>query len=66
MRELDTLLSRFLEQHYAGLTADEIGHFESILELPDPELYGYLVGGGTHPDSKLAALVERIRNNPGY
>ena len=65
MRELDTLLGRFLEQHAAALSAAEIGRFEAILELPDPVLYGYLLGRGTHPDPPVAALIERIRNHPG-
>ncbi len=65
MAELDTLLGRFLETEYARLTPLEISHFEAILELPDPELYGYLLGRATHPNPDLAALIQRLCDNPG-
>ena len=65
MRELDTLLSRFLEHQFATLSGAEIRHFESILELPDPQLYGYLLGREIPTDANLAQLIARIRNNPG-
>ncbi len=65
-RELDRLLSGFLEQQYATLEEAEIRHFEAILELPDPELYRYLLGRAIPVDPHLAALIERIRNGNSH
>jgi antitoxin CptB len=61
MRELDTVLLGFLDAHAAELEEAEIASFERILELPDPVLYGYLLGRSAPTDTAGAALIERIR-----
>ena len=62
MRELDGVLEGFLHDELASLGAEERSSFEALLELPDPELYGYLAGRNVPHDSRLATLVERIRS----
>ena len=45
MRELDVLLTRYLERSYAALVSlPNAPHSSQLLELPDPDLFGYLVG----------------------
>ncbi len=44
MRELDVLLTRYLERTLAGTSPAERAAFVQLLELPDPDLFGYLVG----------------------
>lgn len=61
MRELDVLLSRFLEHDFPALTAPQKQTFCELLELADPELASYLLAGLLPPDPELAALVRRIR-----
>jgi antitoxin CptB len=61
MRELDALLEAFLESEGRGLSAAEMAAFEAILDLPDPELNGYLLGGHAPDDAAWAALIARIR-----
>jgi len=39
MLELDLVLARFLEENYAGLTAQQRQEFENLLELEDHELW---------------------------
>jgi succinate dehydrogenase flavin-adding protein (antitoxin of CptAB toxin-antitoxin module) len=56
MRELDDLLTRYLEQRYAQADATEKAAFESLLTLPDPELVGYLLNR-QQPDSESIAHV---------
>ena len=63
MRELDAVLLGFLDAHAAVLSAAEIGCYEQILELPDPVLYGYLLGRSVPPDAPIATLIERIRSS---
>lgn len=63
MRELDAVLSQFLERHGASLTAADIATFERILDLPDPELHAYLVGRSVPADSVTAAFIARIRGH---
>ena len=63
MRELDALLSRFVEQAYAKLSPGDKALFSQLLELPDPELHAYLVGRNAAPDPDLATLLEHIRSS---
>ena len=43
MRELDELLLAYLENRYAAASDVDKQAFRSLLELPDPELVGYLL-----------------------
>jgi antitoxin CptB len=65
MRELDRLLSGFLEHQFTKLSDAEIESFEAVLELPDPELYGYLLGRATPASPQIGALIQRIRDHGG-
>lgn len=59
--ELDVLLQRFLERHYAGLTEPEREDFGRLLTLPDQQLLGYLQGKDAPDHSGLKDLVTKIR-----
>jgi succinate dehydrogenase flavin-adding protein (antitoxin of CptAB toxin-antitoxin module) len=58
--ELDLLLQRFLERHYAALTEREHAALARLLELPDPELLDYCSGASQPDDPELQALVGKI------
>lgn len=60
MRELDTLLTRFLEHEYATLDESQKAAFRELLSLPDPELTGYLLGKAAPADGELQQIVERV------
>ena len=60
MRELDELLSRYLEQRYDDASDGEKATFRQLLELSDPELAGYLLGKQPPGSKLIARVVERI------
>jgi antitoxin CptB len=62
MKELDLVLTGYLREHWPAAGADERQHFESILELPDPELAAYLMGRETPVDPALQPLLEILRS----
>ena len=62
MRELDELLLRYLEQHYAEADAEEKAAFEAVLALADPELNSYLLQRQTPSSDAIAHVIKRIRN----
>jgi len=62
MRELDTLLLRYLDNRYGLADPYERDAFGRLLELPDPDLFGYLVGRIDIPEESLRDVVARIRN----
>ncbi len=61
MRELDVLLSRWVDQHYDRQAETDKSAFRRLLALPDPELAGYLLAGDRAEDPELARVIERIR-----
>ncbi len=64
MRELDLLLTGYLENDYPQTSEDQKQAFRELLGLPDPDLIGYLLGGQTPADSALANVVSQIRDRP--
>jgi antitoxin CptB len=63
MRELDAVLERFLERGYPSSSEQDKARFEALLELPDPDLYSYLIGGHEPADRDIASLLARIRSS---
>ena len=63
-KELDLLLLRYLEQDYPAAPPADRAAFARILELQDPELFGYLLGGERPADDALRHLIARIRHDP--
>ena len=61
MKELDVLLERFALEALPFALAEERKAFAELLELPDPALARYLLGGEVPPQVHLARLVRRIR-----
>jgi antitoxin CptB len=61
MRELDELLTRYLEQEYRQAAPCDRAAFGRILELQDPEIFGYLLGGTASEDASLHNVIARIR-----
>jgi len=57
------LLLRYLEQEYMAAAAAERAAFVRILELQDPELFGYLVGRTTPEDRVVRHVIARIRRD---
>ena|SRR5579863_7307157 len=65
MKELDLLLTRWLDTQFEQASAELRGQFEVLLELPDPLLARYLLGAQRPGRADLAALVESIRAGGG-
>ncbi len=60
MKELDQLLTRYLDTRYTAADDAEKADFRAILHLPDPELAGYFLGRQVPEDAAVARAVERI------
>ena len=61
MKELDVVLGAYLERHYAAAAAEEQARFRALLEMPDPDLYGLLLGRGSSGDPDIDALIGFLR-----
>lgn len=61
MRELDVMLTRYLDRVWATASPAERTAFVQLIELQDPELFGYLVGRTTPTEDPLRAVIATIR-----
>ena len=63
MRELDVLLTRYLDACYDTADAAEKEAFAQLLTMSDPELIGYLLQG-QDAELELVDVVRRILDGP--
>ena len=59
--ELDIVLGRFAEQHYAGLDEAQQAAFDVLLDMPDTVLWDMIVGRLEAAQNEQQALLEKIR-----
>ncbi len=60
MRELDDLLTSYLERRYDAAGADEKEAFAALLALPDPELVGYLLNRQQPASERIGHVIKQI------
>ena len=61
MLELDFVLERYLDEHYAAAPGPEQRLFQELLTAQDPELQDWLLNGVPHPNPAYRPLVRKIR-----
>jgi antitoxin CptB len=60
-RELDRLLGWWLTARYENADGAARLAFANMLERPDPDLWGWLIGNGRPQDPDFARIVDEIR-----
>ena len=63
MKELDILLTRYLDERYASAPSDEQDAFRRLLDIQDPVIHAYCLGQEP-PPKHLAVVIERITATP--
>jgi antitoxin CptB len=43
-READLIMGRFAEEHVGGFDSEQVGRYERLLEVSDPDLYNWITG----------------------
>jgi len=66
MKELDVLLTRYLDRAWESAPTLERETFLKLLEMDDPDLYALMVNRTQSADKDIAALVQRIQALPPY
>ena len=61
-REMDLIMGRFADAAVGQLTEAEIAELERLTEVPDPELYAWIVGGLPVPDEYDHAMLRRLQD----
>ena len=60
MKETDLLLGRFADAEVEGLDAAGVAAFEALLETPDQEILGWIVGGEPVPETARSPILDRL------
>lgn len=66
MLELDVILGNFLEGGYLKLADEDKWLFIKLLECPDPDLIGWLMGTDQPADPELAKIAGIIKEHAKY
>ena len=61
MRELDVMLTRYLDRVWPTASPAERDAFVQLVDLQDPDLFGYLVGRTTPTEEQQSAVIACIR-----
>jgi antitoxin CptB len=61
-REMDLIMGRFADAVISELSEADIDAFETLSEVPDPDLYAWLSGGRPVPAEYDLALFHRLRD----
>ncbi len=59
-RELDLLLGRFADAEIGALSDDDLSAFERLMEAPDRDLFGWILGRDAIPENWDGAVLRRI------
>ena len=60
-READLILGPFADRHVSTFTPDELDWFERLLEQPDQDLYGWILGTTPTPAEFDGELMNRLK-----
>ncbi len=64
IKELDVLLTRYIEERYRDAPAAEQEAFRGLLEAQDGAVYAYCLERMKPPTAELSALIARITAGP--
>jgi antitoxin CptB len=63
-READLILGPFADRYCPEFSEEQLDAFERLLELPDPDLYGWIVGAIPTPpehDGEILNLLKAFK-----
>jgi antitoxin CptB len=60
IRELDVLLTRYVDEEYCSASSADQQAFQQLLETQNAAIYAYCLGQETPPTPELRSLIARI------
>ncbi len=61
MLELDIVLQRFVDKHYTQLNETELQQFDTLLNLPDNDLWDMITTRKKLGDTKLQPILQLLQ-----
>ncbi|MDH3763815.1 MAG: succinate dehydrogenase assembly factor 2 [Gammaproteobacteria bacterium] len=65
MKELDLVMSGYLERYYLAASNEDQALFRALLDMPDPDLFGLLLGHSESDDPELERFIKILRGMSG-
>jgi antitoxin CptB len=62
IREMDLIMGRFADSFISELAEPDLDEFQRLLNVPDPEVYGWVTGERTAPEEFDGPLLRRLRD----
>ena len=66
-READLILGSFADAHLAGFDAAQLDRYEALLDMPDPDIFDWLMGRCTPPaecDHDVTRMLLAFKSTP--
>lgn len=60
MQEMDLVLGRFADTELASLTPHELDELEALMQVPDPDLFAWILGQTAVPPERDTVLFRRL------
>ncbi len=61
VREMDLIVGRFADAHIEALDTAALDDFEQLIEVPNADLYAWIVGAGDIPAAYDTAVLAKLR-----
>jgi len=62
MREVDLITGPFADAHVGTMSDAEVGEFEQLMDVPEPELLAWVMGQEPAPDQYDTGVFRRMRD----
>lgn len=60
-KEADIVIGRFAKANLGNLTEAEVEDFRLLLEVPDQELYGWIIGREEAPENYQSSVLKKLQ-----
>ena len=60
-REMDLVMGRFADAALASMCEAELDEFERLIEMPDPELFGWVMGETDAPPAYDTPVFRKLK-----
>jgi antitoxin CptB len=60
VREMDLVMGRFADVHLPTMSEAELAEFERLLDVPDPQVFAWVIGGERPPREFDTPLFARL------
>jgi antitoxin CptB len=60
IREMDLVMGRFADAHLPSMSETELDEFERLLDVPDPQVVAWIIGGEAPPREFDTPLFARL------